>query len=182
MNLVVALKSRRSQPRLCSPAPDDETLLELIRAAAHGPDHGRLRPWRFVVLRDAARERLGDMLAEGSAEPDKERQKVQRAPLLLGIVFSPEPDHKIPRWEQLAATVCVSYGVSLALHSEGWASIWRTGARLSDPRVRDFLELASAEELLGWLYIGMPMQAAPPARRVDPDLSGKVYFKDAVSI
>ncbi|MEC3919175.1 hypothetical protein [Nocardia sp. CDC160] len=121
MNLVLALKGRRSQPRLCSPAFDDGTLLELIHAAAHGPDRGRLRPWRIVGLRDAAREWLGDMLADGSAEP-------------------------------------------LALYSEGWESIWRTGARLSNPD------------------IGMPSQAAPPARRVDPDLLGKVYFEDDVSI
>lgn len=178
MHLIDALISRRSHQVLGEPAPGDESLLKMIEVAAAAPDHGRLRPWRLVVHRGRSREELGEALAAGSPAPERDRLKPLRAPLLLSIVFCPVHDAKVPRWEQLASVAGVVYGVSLALHSQGWASIWRTGARLMDPAVREFLGLTEDEELLGWLYVGRPSPESAVKPRPPIDVSRKVSFHE----
>lgn len=177
MNVLDALTSRRSCCELGDAAPGDEQLLRLVEAAAGAPDHGRLRPWRLVVHRGASRRRLSEALAAGSATPDRERAKPLRAPLLVSIVFCPVDGGKIPCWEQLASVAALVYGLSLALHAQGWGSIWRTGPRLAEPAVREFLGLAGNEQLLGWLYVGTPVAGGPPPRPV-LDVSTKVSFDE----
>lgn len=180
MSVTDALTSRRSHPRLSEPAPDDAELLALIEAAASAPDHGRLRPWRLIVLRGGGREKLGEALAADRPLADRPRQlaKVLRAPLLVSIVFCPVTGSKVPRWEQLSTIASIVYGLSLALHGHGYASIWRTGDLLSAPAVREFLELAPAEELLGWLFVGTPSDGQAPGPRPVIDMVTKVAFHD----
>jgi nitroreductase len=178
MNVLEALHTRRSPLSFdAEAAPDDAQLLRLVQAAATAPDHGRLRPWRLLVHRGAAREELGRALAEGSEHPEREQAKPLRAPMLVSIVFEPVDSPKVPRWEQLAVVSSVVYGLSLGLHAEGWGAGWRTGARLSAPAVRAFLGLTGAEELLGWLYIGRAA-GGEPAPRPDFDAAQKVRFAD----
>lgn len=178
MNVLEALHTRRSLLSFdAEAAPDDAQLLRLVQAAATAPDHGRLRPWRLVVHRGAGREDLGRALAEGSENPERERAKPLRAPLLVSIVFEPVDSPKVPRWEQLAVVAAVVYGLSLGLHAEGWAAGWRTGTRLDAPSVRAFLGLAESEELLGWLYIGRPAGGEPTPRPAF-DAAQKVRFAD----
>jgi nitroreductase len=164
-----AVLSRRSAARLTEPAPGREALERLVQAAATAPDHGRLRPWRLIPVTGDGRARLADALGEAAATPEEALRaaaKPLRAPLLLSIVHCPALDHpKVPPWEQLAATTGMVTMLSLLLHSHGWASIWRTGAAVQAPQVREFLGVADAEQLLGWLYIGTcPTPGAAPER------------------
>src|SRR5438132_10129236 len=120
MNPVQAIVTRRSVTRLREPAPDDLEMLSLLRGAMTAPDHGRLRPWRLIVLRDDARRVLGAALAKASGDSEaRERAlaKPFRAPLLITIVFAPYPDHKVPEWEQLAAVAAMVQNLSLLLHA-----------------------------------------------------------------
>ncbi|EFL29142.1 nitroreductase [Streptomyces himastatinicus ATCC 53653] len=158
MELTEAVLTRRSQQQLTDPAPDDEQFTRLLRTASAAPDHGRLRPWRWVLLRGGQRARLGRALAAAGADDAQARAALKplRAPLLASIVFVPRQNTKVPRWEQLAATAALVHCLELLLHDHGWGSIWRTGHGLESPAVHDALRIRPGEQLLGWLYIGTP--------------------------
>jgi len=178
--VLEAVLTRRSVPRLTGPAPGRTELLELIQAAATAPDHGRIRPWRLIVLEGEDRALLGEALRE--AAPDHEQAhhaatKPMRAPLLLSIVFCPDLDHPtVPEWEQLAAVVAMVQTLLLLLHSRGWGAIWRTGTAVEAPQVHKHLGLNEDERLLGWLYIGARADG-PPARAREPfDVDSRISW------
>ena len=175
---------RRSIGRLTEPAPSDEELESMLRAAAAAPDHGELRPWRFVVLEGEGKEAFGAVLAEaylrrvtaagGRSEPaklEKERTKLGRAPLVLVVSAVRQPSTVVPWYEQLAATAAATQNACLAATALGFGSMWRTGDPSYDPRVKAALGLAGDDAIVGWLYIGSFRDgAAPPPN--DPDLDG----------
>jgi nitroreductase len=175
MELVEAVRTRRSISRLTDPAPLDDEILDLVADAATGPDHGLLRPWRLIVIRGAARDALGaafaaDCPAEDLAGRERAAGKPLRAPLLLSIVLTPRQNPKIPEWEQLAATAAMVSNLCLLLHSAGYGAIWRSGAATESPHVHRLLRLSPGERLMGWLYVGMPSptMSPPPRPRFRP--------------
>lgn len=164
-----ALRRRRSHSAVTDAAPSRRELLPLIEAAASVADHASLRPWRVIALRGEARERLGRALAEaagldGSAA-DKMAAKPLRAPLLLAIVVSPQPSHKVPAWEQEAVASGIAHALSLVLDEAGWGVMWRTGLFARSGAVHRMHELAPDESLLGWLYVGGKPAKAKSGRR-----------------
>jgi nitroreductase len=173
MDTRQAVASRRSIPLLAPPAPDDRELRELVQLAMTSPDHGGLSPWRLVTVRGDACRALGELFGRtmGANGARRERivAKALRAPLLIAVVFCPREHHKVLRWEQMAATVCVVSTLILLLHDRGWGSMWRTGPFINDPEVRRFTGLVANEELLGWLYVGTVPGTGPsgPRRRLD---------------
>jgi nitroreductase len=152
------MRHRRSHSSVTDAAPTKRELLPLIEAAASVADHASLRPWRVIALRGEARERLGRALAEASGldggAADKMAAKPLRAPLLLAIVVSPKPSHKVPRWEQEAVASGVAHALSLVLDEAGWGVMWRTGLQTRSGAVHRMHELEPDETLLGWLYVG----------------------------
>ncbi len=170
MELTEAVRGRRSATRLTSPAPSDGEICELLAAAANGPDHGLLSPWRLVLVRGAARELLGAAFAADLPENDvsgrlRAAAKPLRAPLLLSFVCAPKEAPKVPDWEQMAAAVIVVYSMTLLLHERGWGTMWRTGPASRSASVRDLLGIGPREQLLGWLYVGTPSADRPAPRR-----------------
>ncbi|WP_219413398.1 nitroreductase family protein [Pseudonocardia nigra] len=170
---LALLRDRRSRPALTAPAPDRDVLRHLLTAACSAPDHGRLRPWRFIVVDDAARGSLGDSFAaahaerDPSADPaelDRTRAKALRAPMIVIVVGTTRPHPKVPEWEQRAAAACVAHGVVLGAHALGFGAMWRTGWFGEAPKVRAHLGLADGEEVTGWIYLGTPAGAAPAPR------------------
>ncbi|MGH3572645.1 MAG: nitroreductase family protein [Pseudonocardiaceae bacterium] len=176
MDLTTAIRTRRSEMHLVPPAPSHEEFIELLELAALSPDHGRLRPWRLILLRQGARHELGMRLSRecGPARTSETATKPLRAPLLATLVFSPYPDHRIPEWEQLSAAVGVANAMMLLLHERGYGSIWRTGAHVSSPGARVMLKIAKHESLLGWLYIGTPDHRKQTILRTTPPVAEKV--------
>jgi nitroreductase len=176
MDLETAIITRRSERRLVEPAPGDDEFAELLRLAAMAPDHGLLRPWRWILVRDRARHLLGESFAAdaGGELSETVAAKALRAPLLATLVFRPQRPHKVPEWEQMAATCGVSHALMLLLHARGYGSIWRTGAFTALPGVRRALGLADGEDLLGWLYVGTPLADPIQRPRRPEDLSGRL--------
>lgn len=164
--------TRRSAPRLTDPVPADGELLTLVEAAMTAPDHGRLQPWRLITLRGDERVALGRRMAacagDDPAVQERAAAKPLRAPLLIAIVFAPVEHAKIPRWEQLAATVAAVHTVQLLLHDRGYSSIWRSGKVTEEDEVRALHGLAPTEQLLGWLYTGTAAGPVPPRPRLNP--------------
>ncbi|WP_326664978.1 nitroreductase family protein [Streptomyces sp. NBC_00385] len=177
MDVMTAVLTRRSEHILHAPAPDDAEFTYLLRGASLAPDHGRLRPWRWILLRGDERAELGLAIAAetgaDAAETERLRNKYQRAPLSAALVFVPRT-HPVPEWEQLAAASCVAHSLMLLLHARDYGSVWRTGRLATSPVVGEFLGLRSPERLLGILDIGTPDVTSGRRRRVPDDMSENV--------
>ncbi len=176
MDVMTAVLTRRSKHVLHDPAPCDTEFTYLLRGAAAAPDHGNLRPWRWILLRGKDREALGACLSAEAPPEHQERiaRKVLRAPLKAGLVFCPTLGHKVPEWEQMAAASSMTYGLMLLLHSRGYGSIWRTGEMCRSRSVHDLLGLSPTERLLGCLDIGTPDPSESPDRRRTSDVADRV--------
>ena len=163
MQAIDALLERRSARALTEPGPDDGTLGLMLTAATRAPDHGRLRPWRFVVIRGAARARLGELLAghlqraqpNASAEAlERERLKSQRAPVIVVVAAHCHAAAKIPMIEQTLSAGAAAYAVMLAAPALGFGAMWKTGDASYDPVVREGLGLGPEDSIVGFLYLG----------------------------
>ncbi|BFU47373.1 nitroreductase [Krasilnikovia sp. MM14-A1004] len=163
MDVLTAVVTRRSRHALHEPAPSDAEFTELLKGAAAAPDHGKMRPWRWILVRGHERDTLGRHLAIGEPPEEQARtvQRMLRAPLVAALVFCPTENHKVPEWEQLAAASSVAYGLMLLLHSRGYGSIWRTGRLCTSRSAHELLGLTPAERLLGSLDIGTPDDLEP---------------------
>jgi nitroreductase len=182
MQALEAILTRVTVPpvKMGEPGPDDAALGRMLEAAAAAPDHGKLRPWRFLVVRGEGRARLGELFAEAllrerpatsAAEIEKQRTAPKRAPLIIVAIARIDPDHpKIPAWEQQASAACAVHNLLLAAHAMGFAGKWATGGNAASPIVRDGLGLAATEGITGLLYIGTAVEAQPTPPRPSPDM------------
>ena len=164
MDAIEALISRRSPAKLVDPAPDDEQLEAMLGAAIRAPDHGRLRPWRFLFVRGEARAKLGQVLADAlqarhANVPEdvlqRERQKPMRAPVVI-VVAASLVEGKIPVIEQMLAAGAAAQNIMLAAHATGFGAMWRTGDPAYDDRVKKALGLKPGDAIVGFVYVGTP--------------------------
>jgi nitroreductase len=181
-----AIFARRSIGRLTEPGPRRADLDRILEAAAAAPDHGELRPFRFVVLDGAAKDAFGQVLADAylarceavGASPtpgqvDKERTKLGRAPVVVVVCAVHRHSDTIPWHEQRDAAVAAAQNALLAATALGYGSMWRTGDTARDARVKAALGLGQHDDLVGFLYLGTPAEgSAKPPRR--PGLDGLV--------
>ncbi|NKC33825.1 nitroreductase family protein [Falsiroseomonas selenitidurans] len=180
-----ALLARASVPPrlLHDPAPDAPALAVAVAAALRAPDHGGLRPWRFLGIQGEARARLGDLLAQSmlarapetpEARLALERAKPLRAPLLVAAGAALRPHPKIPDWEQEATAAAGIMNFLNALDAQGFGCCWLSSPALQDPAIKAALGFAETDRLLGWIYVGTP--AADRPRPVRPAVDG--FWRD----
>ncbi len=178
------LSTRRSRPpkTLGLPVPDRAALAPLLRAAARVPDHGKLEPWRFVVLERAACERLAALTAEIGAEDGRDPDTLARdvacfadAHLVVAVILSPKPSDKIPLWEQEMSAGAVCLSLVNACLAAGWGAGWLTGwrARHAGFGARG-LGLAAHESVAGFVHVGTETRLPPERPR--PDMSAIVTW------
>ncbi|MDB5592767.1 nitroreductase [Enterovirga sp.] len=174
------LRSRRSvAPHLLTgPGPGEAELETLLTVASRVPDHGRLAPWRFLVIAGEARHRIGETIAavymadEPGAAPERvlgERNRLARAPLVIGVVSRARPHAKIPEWEQVLSAGAVCMNLVVAANAMGFATSWLTEWYASDRRVLDALGLEPDETMAGFIHIGRASER--PADRPRPELA-----------
>lgn len=177
--VLSALLDRASVPvkTLREPVPDDAQLELAVSAALRAPDHGGLRPWRFLVFQGEARAALGEALASAlrAREPDapaeridNERAKPFRAPLVVAVAAALRHGHKIPVWEQEAAAAAGAMNLILALEAMGWGAVWLSSAACREPSVAPALGLPEGSVLLGWINLGTPPEGRPAPARPSP--------------
>lgn len=173
------LKTRRSVPaKLHQPqAPDRAALAEILGAALRIPDHGKLEPWRLIVLERAALVRLGALAQQRGPdlgiEPDriaKGALQFSQSHLAVAVVAVPRPTEKIPAWEQQLSAGALCFAILAATQSAGWAANWLTGWAAYDPEFcQRGLGLAAGERIAGLIHIGSHSGELPPDRpRPDP--------------
>lgn len=164
MQAEALLLNRNSHPKLSGDVPDADTLEFIYQAALRAPDHGCLRPWRFVEFTGSGRERLGELFYQGlmARQPDADGAKQNkmrimplRAPLIIAVIAKVTPEHpKVPELEQVLSAGAAAQNMLLAAHAKGLGVIWRTGDVAFDPVVNQGLGLEPCDQVVGYLYIG----------------------------
>lgn len=171
------LLQRRSLPAktFTAPVPDRDEVLRLLAAAARTPDHGKLEPWRFIVLERPAMARLAGMIGERSAElglddekTAKGRAQFDAGQLAVVVVASPKPSEKIPPIEQTLSAGAVCLALLNAATAAGWGANWLSGWPMQDPAfVARALGLEPQEFVAGVVHIATPTVIPPDRPRPD---------------
>lgn len=174
---LTLLATRRSgKPRdLTAPGPDDAQLAQMLAIAARTPDHGKLAPWRFVIVPTEARTRLAQVITSayraerpqaGATEVASLEQFAHQAPGLVVVMSSPRPDSHIPMWEQELSAGAACMNLLHAAHALGFAGGWLTGWPAFSDAVRDAFGAAS-ERIVGFVFLGTPGRALEERPRPD---------------
>lgn len=158
---------------LAHPGPTAAELRVAFAAALRAPDHGKLMPFRFVVIEGTALERLADLFfdygirrGKSTEELDQERTRATQAPVVIAVVARLQPEHEVPRHEQWIAVGGAIANVLNALHFLGYGAKVLSGVRASDPEIgRAFCK--DGEKLVGWISVGTP-RSVPKPRGPDP--------------
>lgn len=177
------LATRRSVPPqlLAEPGPTDAELDRLLTVAARVPDHGKLAPWRFLVITGEARVRFGETIAAAFRADDpeadaariaSEANRLARAPVVVAVVSAARPHGKIPEWEQVLSAGAVCMNLIVAANAAGFGTVWLTEWLAYDRRILDALGLAPDERLAGFIHIGRSDER--PADRPRPALEAVV--------
>lgn len=179
MNLsyTTRLAQRRSTaiPNMTEPGPSADQIEQLLTLAARTPDHGKLAPWRFLVFSGAGRARAGAIFADrhSTLHPEAdaslrtvEQNRFLRAPLVVGVVFSPKDSPKVPVWEQQLSAGAVCMNLLHAADSMGFGAKWLTEWIAYDRTVLTALGLEPHEQIAGFIYVGT--QQTPEMDRPRP--------------
>lgn len=181
LSLLATRRSAKARD-MVAPGPDAAELRQILEIAARTPDHGKLAPWRFVVVPDTARDALAAALTEayrtdrpgaGRLEIEAMDSFARQAPTLVVVLASPKTDSHIPLWEQELSVGAATMNLEHAAHALGYTACWLTGWAAFSERVRDLFG-AAPERIAGFVFIGTPSRDLEERPR--PDLDRVVSF------
>ena len=161
------LATRRSaKPRdMVAPGPNSAQLRQILEVAMRVPDHGKLNPWRFVIIESDRRRAFADLLQDAyrAEKPDAGRieleamdQFAHQAPVLVAVLSTPAANSKIPRWEQQLSAGAACMNLLMATHAAGFVGCWLTGWAAYDAQVLESLGGAPQDRIAGFLFLGSP--------------------------
>jgi len=148
------------------PGPNDDELRQIMEAGMRVPDHGRLTPWRFIVIRSNARDTIGDVIVNSFKRnnPDAiqeqieiEQERLTRAPIVIAVVSRVHREHKIPVWEQILSSGAACQTMLIAAQSTGYAAQWLTEWYAYDSDVKKAIGAEADDEIAGFVYLGNPV-------------------------
>jgi len=176
-DLADMLARRRSAApdALGAPGPDESQIARLMEIALRVPDHGRLAPWRLVLIAGEAKARWLDRLmaiAETREDAPKARvtaRKLADAPLVVAVISAAVAGHKVPEWEQWLSAGAVAMNLLNGAEALGFGANWLTGWHAYDDRATALLGLQPHERVAGLVLIGTAAQRAPERERVGPE-------------
>lgn len=179
-------RTRKSVPltQFKGPGPDDAQITELLEIAARVPDHGRVEPWRFIIYRGEAALKAGVDIAAlavkrrgeiPEAEMERERNRLNRAPLAVGVISSVNAESHIPDWEQFLSAGAVAMNLVSAATAAGFAANWITGWFCDDEEGRTIIGLEPHERVAGIIHIGNYDVKIPDRPRPDVSSITSIY-------
>jgi nitroreductase len=181
------LLTRRSYPAqaLAAPVPDRDQLHTILTAASRSPDHGKLEPWRFVVLGRDALQSVADALPAAGHRIGIPQEKIDKpvmtyssAQLAVVVICSPKPSDKVPKTEQVYAVGGVCLGLVNAALASGFGATWLSGWFSHDRDfIRDHFNLTDGETVAGIVHIGTAANTPPDRPR--PDINAITYWSAA---
>ena len=145
------------------PGPSDDEMKKIMKAGMRVPDHGRLPPWRFIVIRGDARDTIGNVIADAFKRnnPDAieeqieiEQERLTRAPVVIAVVSRVQKEHKIPEWEQVLSAGAACQTMLIAAQSMGYAAQWLTEWYAYDDDVKVAIGAEAGDEIAGFVYLG----------------------------
>lgn len=174
--MIARLAARRSAPlrSLGGPAPTTEERELLFRLALRIPDHGRLTPWRFIVIEGEDRRELGARLDAlyarqnpevPAAKADMWTLYLERAPLTVVVVSRPDPAAKVPEWNQVLSAGAAGMALTVAASALGFASQWLLKWPGRDPQAAALVGVGAGEKVAGFIHIGRPTIDSPDRPR-----------------
>lgn len=175
LSLLATRRSAKARD-LIAPGPDSGELAQILEIAARTPDHGKLAPWRFVVVPADQRDALAAAIIDayraekpsaGRLEIEAMDQFARQAPTLVVVLASPKVESHIPLWEQELSVGAATMNLEHAVHAMGYAACWLTGWAAFSDLVRDLFG-AAPERIAGFVFIGTP--GKPLEERPRPEL------------
>ncbi len=179
MQLQEAIRERRSIGKVKPDTLDRKQIEAILEAAVWAPNHHHTEPWQFYVMTGDGRKALAEAFADIAAESAeglsqeetaalriKQEAKAYRAPVVIAVAARPSGQPHIPEIEELAAVHAAVQNMLLTAHDLGLGAIWRTGAAAYHPRMRQAFDLQEQEQIVGFVYIGYPLQEAPQGKRM----------------
>lgn len=179
MALLLSRRSGKARDMI-APGPDDAQLRRILTAATRVPDHGKLAPWRFVIVPAAEREALAEAMdtiyqtekpEAGRIEREAIRDFARQAPTLVVVLHRPKRDSHIPLTEQAASAAAATMTLAHAAHAEGFVSCWLTGWPAYSPGVLGLFG-APGDSIVGFMFLGTP--GKPLEERPRPELDDVV--------
>lgn len=177
MDAIDALMSRRSYARcnLVKPAPNKAQIETLLQAAMSVPDHGNLKPWRFILVEGQGIQDLSMLVKQKYASTMSEEdlsafvEEIATTPMMLFVCSDLTLDHRVTVLDQQLAGAAACEHILLAAHALGFAGIWHTSE--ADGDLRHLLNLKKEDEILGVLSIGTPKRTSTVKRKPFSDLT-----------
>jgi len=174
MDAFEAIFSRQSVGDIKDDPVPRELIEKLLLAAVQAPNHYKVRPWRFIVVTGAGREKMGEVLANSFAEKfpnapasalEKERAKPLRAPVIIAVGVDKAVEPKVDEVENICAAAAAVENLLIAAQALGLATKWRTGEDARNPRLKEFLGLTPDQHLIALIYLGYPaVELSLPSR------------------
>lgn len=166
MDVLEAIHSRMTIGQV-KPDPVPTALVEkILSAAVQAPNHYKVRPWRFVVVTGAGREKVGELFSRALRQRDSnapealiasQKDKAMRSPVMIVVGVDKPAEQKVLEIENVCATAAAVQNLLLAAHALGLAAKWNTGAHASDPTVKDYFGFAPDQHLIGFIHLGYPL-------------------------
>ncbi|PVX31761.1 nitroreductase [Pasteurella langaaensis DSM 22999] len=167
METIELLQTRRSNKKLVAPAPNKEQLAQIFQAALRAPDHGKLQPYRFVVVEQEGFTRLASLLTAAATELNLEEKhfakvnKICSAPMIIAVVAKIDKTiAKVPAWEQMLSAGCAAYSVQLAAQDLGFDNVWITGKWVDGAELRQAFGCAENDKVVALILLGTAAERA----------------------
>ena len=178
MDALTLLHERTSVSKVTAPAPSHDQCRLLVKAALRAADHGNLQPWRFLVIEGQGLDSLGKLFervafSNNPQLSDAERARFvnmpKRAPMIMVVIARCQEHPKVPISEQLLSAGAAAQNIISAAYALGFGAMWRTGDMAYDPRIAQALGLTSGESIVGFIYLGTPINPPAAPRNANPD-------------
>ncbi|MFC0323983.1 NAD(P)H nitroreductase [Gallibacterium melopsittaci] len=162
MDALDLLLNRHSNKNLIAPAPSAQELEILFKAAKHVPDHGKLTPYRFVVIENDGLQKLGELLKDAVIELNLGEERLakaagfpQRAPMFIAVIAEVNKEiKKVPAWEQMLSAGCATYALQLAANALGYDNVWVTGPWIDGSALRQAFGCREHDKVVALVMIG----------------------------
>jgi nitroreductase len=173
---VDTLLTRTSNNMLVEPVPSGRDLETIFEAATRAPDHGRLRPWRFIVIQGEGRKSFVKVLQDAlmkrnpaATEKDLKvlEMKFMNQPMIIAV-GAKVTEGKIPEIEQVLSAGAAAMNMLNAIHALGFAGKWVTGDNCYDTNVNAALGFKHPDRLVGFIYCGTEKTKLPEMERPKP--------------
>ncbi|MDD0823920.1 nitroreductase family protein [Mannheimia sp. AT1] len=184
MQSLDLLLHRRSSKKLGDKAPNPEQLEQILKAGLRAPDHGRLKPYHFVVIEKSGMPQLREYLTSAVEEfglSEEHLKKAEglsnRAPMIIGVVA--KLDHniaKVPAWEQMLTAGCATYAIQLAANSLGFDTVWITNKWINGSDLRSAFGCQEGDKIIALVMIGSPLEGEINQAKETENLDGFVSY------